>query len=184
MGLTKILLVRHGEAAKSPRDADPDLTELGHRQARVLAERYARANRFSLVSSPKARAQQTARPLAELWQAPVAIEDAVIEIPSPENVPLHRRGDWLRGLLESEWDERDLLQSGWRRNTIDYLTRLERDTAIFCHFMVINSVVAHIRGDRKVRQFNPDYTSVTELQLDDGELGILRLGAERRSRIV
>lgn len=182
--MTKILLVRHGEAAKSPRDPDPGLTELGHRQAGELAERYARAERFALVSSPKARARQTASPLADLWQVPVAIEDAVVEIPSPEDVPLHRRGDWLRGLLEGEWDEQDSLQSGWRRDTIDYLLQVGRDTAIFCHFMVINSVVAHIRGDRSVRQFRPDYTSVTELVLDGGKLEIATLGAERRSRIV
>ncbi|MCW8127793.1 histidine phosphatase family protein [Microbulbifer halophilus] len=182
--MTKILLVRHGEAAKSPRDADPGLTELGQRQARELAERYARSERFSLVSSPKARAQQTAQPLADRWQAPVSIEEAVIEIPSPPDVPLHRRGDWLRGLLESEWDKKDALQSGWRRNTIDYLAQLQQDTAVFCHFMVLNSVVAHIRGDRRVRQFRPDYTSVTELSLDGGKLEIRRLGAERRSRIV
>lgn len=182
--MTKLLLVRHGEAAKTPGNADPRLTDLGQRQALELAQRLASTEPISLVSSPKARARQTAQPLARLWRRPVTIERAVTEIPSPEGLPLRDRGEWIRSLLDSDWDEGNREQVDWRRGIVRYLRQLERDTVIFCHFMVINSVVAHIRGDRRIQQFRPDYASVTELCLQGEKLEVCRLGAERRSRIL
>ncbi|MBB3061723.1 histidine phosphatase family protein [Microbulbifer rhizosphaerae] len=182
--MTKILLIRHGEAAKTPESVDPDLTERGWQQARRLAQHFTRTPPIALASSPKARTQQTAQPLAQLWQRPVNIEQAVTEIPSPEGLPTSERRDWIRRLLDSNWDDGDRQQVDWRRGIARYLLQLERDTAIFCHFMVINSVVAHIRGDRRIQQFRPDYASVTELRLQGGRLKVLRLGEERRSRIL
>ena len=182
--MTRILLVRHGEAAKAPGVADPGLTDLGHQQAQELAEQLAESAPLALVSSPKLRAQQTARPIAERWQQSLAIEEAVIEIPSPEGVQLSERIDWLRTLLDSEWDSSGPQIAEWRERTMQYLLQLEQDTAIFCHYIVINSVVAQIRGDRRVQQFRPDYTSVTELLLIDGKLSIRQLGRERGSRIL
>lgn len=182
--MARILLVRHGEAAKGPGEADPALTELGHHQAQELARQLASARPCDLVSSPKLRAQQTAQPLAEKWRQPIEIEESVIEIPPPVGLPLNERGNWIRTLLDSDWDDTDLRIAGWRRGTMDYLLRLQRDTAIFCHFMVINSIVAQIRGDRRIQQFHPDYTSVTELALDRGRLTIRQLGREKRSRVL
>ncbi|SEA28786.1 histidine phosphatase family protein [Microbulbifer marinus] len=182
--MTKILLVRHGEAAKGPTIPDPELTELGHQQAERLARKLAGSTPFLLTSSPKTRARQTAQPLADIWQRPVNIEKAVTEIPSPEGMPLRERGRWIRTLLDSNWDLLDERQLAWRSDLLSYLLRLEEDTAIFCHFMVINSIVAEIRGDKRIKQFRPDYTSVTELRLTDGDLELIRLGRERGSRIL
>lgn len=182
--VTRILLIRHGEAAKGPGIADPVLTELGHHQARKLAEQLAESAPLALVSSPKLRAQQTAQPIADKWRQSIAIEEAVIEIPSPEGIALADRVTWLRTLLDSEWDDNSPQIADWRKRSMHFLQQLQQDTAIFCHFMVINSVVAQIRGDRRVQQFRPDYASVTELALDNGELTIQRLGREKSSRIL
>ncbi|WP_323847257.1 histidine phosphatase family protein [Microbulbifer magnicolonia] len=182
--MTKILLVRHGEAAKGPSTPDPALTALGQEQAEKLARQLAESQPLSLISSPKMRALQTAQPLADLWQCPVNIEEAVTEIPSPEGIPLSQRGQWIRSLLDRDWDAQDTNQMAWRRGIVDYLLALREDTAVFCHFMVINSVVAHIRHDRRIQQFRPDYASVTELRLEGNRLELLRLGEERRSHIL
>ncbi|SHF99794.1 Broad specificity phosphatase PhoE [Microbulbifer donghaiensis] len=182
--MTRILLVRHGEATKGPSIADPELTDLGRQQAGELARTLAPSRPLTLTSSPKTRARQTAQPLADIWQCPVNIESAVTELPSPEDVPLSKRGQWIRALLASDWDTQDERQLRWRMGILNYLLGLEEDTVIFCHFMVINSIVAHIRNDRRTQQFRPDYTSVTELQLTGGGLELIRLGAERDSRIL
>ncbi|AMX02941.1 histidine phosphatase family protein [Microbulbifer thermotolerans] len=182
--MTKILLIRHGEAAKGPDIPDPELTALGHKQAENLAREFAAESPIALVSSPKLRTQQTARPLAKVWRRPIALEAAVTEIPSPSHIPLQKRAAWIRLLLESDWDENDAQQVAWRRGVLEYLLTLEQDTAVFCHFMVINSVVAHIRNHRKIQQFRPDYTSVTELCLKGGALELVRLGKEKSSRIL
>ncbi|MFC6635149.1 histidine phosphatase family protein [Microbulbifer taiwanensis] len=182
--MTRILLVRHGEASKGPEAPDPELTDLGHRQAQALARQFANVKPISLISSPKARARQTAQPLAELWQRSVTLEQAVTEIPPPEGVALSERGQWIRRLLDSDWDAEDRAQQEWRRGILGFLLSLREDAAIFCHFMVINSVVAQVRGDRRVQQFRPDYTSVTELNSGGGRLEIVQLGEERQSRIL
>jgi len=189
----RILLIRHGEAAKSPIDADPGLTELGHQQAHTLAEELIQTlpdpDAVTLISSPKSRAMQTALPVATRWGKTVKEEEAVIEIPSPVGVALTERGEWIQELLVGNWSALTPLQLQWRKNITHYLHQLDAPehsgTAhtflVFCHFMVINSVVASIRGDDRVAQFYPDYTSRTELLLGDGQLGLVDLGREKSS---
>ncbi|HEY8568660.1 phosphoglycerate mutase family protein [Microbulbifer sp.] len=186
----QILLIRHGEAAKSPTDADPGLTPLGQRQAETLADdldrQFPGGEGVRLVSSPKTRARQTAIPVAGRWQARVDEQHNVIEIPSPEGMPLAERGQWIRTLLKSRWDTLSPAQGNWREDITDYLLQLAstRDegrfhtTLVFCHFMVINSVVAAIRNDLQVVQFYPDYASQTHLAIDDGKLHLVQLGQE------
>ncbi|WOX05190.1 histidine phosphatase family protein [Microbulbifer pacificus] len=189
----QILLIRHGEAAKSATDADPGLTLLGQRQAENLADdldrQFPRGEGVRLVSSPKTRALQTAIPVAGRWQMQVDEEYNVIEIPSPLGMPLAERGQWIRGLLHSRWDTLTPEQGHWREGITDYLLRLtsttdERrfhTTLVFCHFMVINSVVAAIRNDLQVAQFYPDYTSQTRLAIEGGKLHLVQLGRETNS---
>lgn len=184
----RIVLIRHGEAAKSATDPDPGLTETGHGQARALVDTftadYAGGDNVQLVSSPKKRALQTARPIAGIWERPVEQAPAVIEIPSPQGLPLARRGAWIQELLDSRWSQLEPAQQLWRQHTLDFLKSLAdsryHTTLVFCHFVVINSVVAAVRNDDRVVQFHPDYTSMTELYLDKGELRLVELGRERR----
>lgn len=183
----RIILIRHGEAAKSATDADPGLTELGHQQAHDLVStldaEFSGGRGVSLVSSPKARALQTAVPIANHWQKKVQKEPAVIEVPSPGGITLAERGEWIRQLLSGSWAMLEPAQKIWREGVISYLKSLQQAdhhaTLVFCHFMVINSVVAALFGDDKVAQFHPDYTSCTELTLVDGNLEIVKLGRER-----
>jgi len=64
----QIILVRHGQPAWMPDGravANPELTELGHRQARLMGEYLAGWDLDEIWVSPLVRAQQTAAPLAE-----------------------------------------------------------------------------------------------------------------------
>ena len=67
-----LYLVRHGESANNAlpdpqRVADPDLTELGQKQARHLAQHYRDFDRIDQVlASPFRRTLQTAQPLLEV----------------------------------------------------------------------------------------------------------------------
>ncbi|WP_160154041.1 histidine phosphatase family protein [Microbulbifer sp. ALW1] len=185
----QIILIRHGEAAKSPNHADPGLTNLGQQQAKELAEhlqqQFPNGRGVRLISSPKSRALQTAMPVATRWNKEIEQEPRSIEIPSPEGLPLAARLDWIRALLNQQWDQLTNTQRLWRREMIDYLLQLEEPgseyhtTLIFCHFMVINSVVAHIRNDLNVVQFHPDYTSQTRLNLQQGKLTVEELGQQK-----
>ncbi|GAA5525652.1 hypothetical protein Maes01_02224 [Microbulbifer aestuariivivens] len=181
--MPRIFLIRHGEARKGPHIIDPALTPLGKQQSQLLADNLAAEVPVSLISSPMLRARQTAEPLAETWQRGVTIETAVTEIPSPLNQSLDQRGPWIRSLLNKEWTQLEPHQREWRAGIMAFLHSLQDDAAIFCHFMVINSVVAQIRGDSRIKQFRPDYTSMTELALDDRGLRLVQLGRSRDSDI-
>ena len=58
----RLILVRHGD----PNYELDCLTELGHRQAKVVAERLMEEGIEEIYCSPQGRAQQTAKPFAEL----------------------------------------------------------------------------------------------------------------------
>ncbi|AWF80487.1 hypothetical protein BTJ40_06485 [Microbulbifer sp. A4B17] len=182
--MAKIFLIRHGEAAKGVYISDPILTDEGNRQAEELALKLSTLKKVQLISSPKLRAQQTAKPLAKVWDIEIVIENAVTEIPTPEDIPSTQRLSWLRTLLNGRWDPFDREQMNWRDGIIKYLESLSEDTIIFCHFMVINSVVAHIRKHQKVQQFRPDYTSITELYNDGTQLHLIQLGNEKSNEIL
>ncbi|MBY6211964.1 histidine phosphatase family protein [Microbulbifer agarilyticus] len=191
----EIVLIRHGEAAKSPTDDDPGLTALGHKQAEQLAGHlnvlYPGGQGVRLMSSPKSRARQTAEPIASLWQKPLEQLNDVIEIPSPEGVSLAQRGDWIQAFLNSNWNDLTVAQHAWRNGIIRALKSIEsrptqtsgpvETTLVFCHFMVINAVIAEIRQDARIAQFRPDYTSQTRLSLDNDVLTIVELGLERHA---
>lgn len=182
--MIKVLLIRHGEAAKNQQVSDPTLTDLGHRQAKALAEQFGSRPSLDLVSSPMARARQTAQPLAARWQKEIIVEPKVTEIPSPLGLSAAQRGEWIRGLLDQQWDQLEAHQLEWRQQIMEFLQGLQQDSAVFCHFMVINSVVAHLQDDLRIKQFRPDYTSITELRLNNGTLELVQLGANRSNRIL
>ncbi|MFA0812480.1 histidine phosphatase family protein [Microbulbifer epialgicus] len=182
--MTRIFLVRHGEAEKGANIHDPTLTKLGQQQATALAQSYSNIKPLKLISSPKLRAQQTAQPLANTWNVPIIIEESMTEIPTPCGLALQQRIPWVRDLINQEWNKNDKQQTEWRERINNYLLSLTEDSIIFCHFMVINSVIATIRQDCKVQQFRPDYTSMTKIQIVESGLVLMELGNDKESAII
>lgn len=82
----KLLLVRHGETASNiERKLDtampgPPLTELGHKQARELADTLGAEDLVAVYASIGLRAQQTALPTAERFGLPVQVLEGIEEI--------------------------------------------------------------------------------------------------------
>ncbi len=79
-----ILLIRHGQsannaAAEQLRVCDPDLTELGMRQAARTAAHLAELPITNIYCSPFLRALETARPIADLTQKQVFIHAEIFE---------------------------------------------------------------------------------------------------------
>ncbi|BBM02443.1 histidine phosphatase family protein [Microbulbifer sp. GL-2] len=182
--MTKILLARHGEAAKGEHFLDPPLTKLGRRQAQDLAYKLSQKEKLKIISSPKLRAKQTAEPLALNWGSHIEIINCVTEIPTPKGIPSNQRPSWIRSLLNQEWSLNDSPQVEWRNRIFNYLLNINEDTIIYCHFMVINSIVAQLRENNRVQQFHPDYASITELKNDGTKLHLVQLGSEKRSHIL
>jgi len=178
----RCFLVRHGEAAAHwGEEEDPGLSALGRQQAERAAGQLLAlgvSGDDAILTSPRARARETAAPFTARTGCEASVAPTFREIPAP--VPLAERRDWLRGFLRERWSachHNEVL--AWRQGLLDGLAGLDRPAVIFTHFLVINAVVAHARGQDDVLAFWPDNGSVHELAiLPGGRLEVVRLGVE------
>lgn len=176
--MAQLYLVRHGKAAAGfAAHKDPGLDELGQTQAETIG-RYLQTHinsPIAIVSSPLARAYQTAQPLAQAWKTDIAIESRVAEIPSPTD-DLAERAAWLGQAMQGSWTELDPPFQAWRQALAQCLLDLSQDTVIFSHFVAINAAVGLAENDPRMRIFSPDNASVTVMRNDDGQLAVDQLG--------
>lgn len=174
-----IFLVRHGEAAASwGQAADPGLSPLGQEQARAAARDLGERldGPVALISSPLARARETADPLARQLGVRVRVDDAFREINAP--VPLEERQAWLRQFMQQRWDEQPDSLHQWREQATARLLALDRPAVIFTHFLVINAVVGQIQRADTTLCFWPDNGSITHLRYRDNALEVVSMGAQ------
>ena len=86
----ELLFVRHGQPSWSNVDGfsqnDPELTDLGQRQADLVAARIANRERplTEIVVSPALRSQETAAPIAAKTGLPIETVDDLLEIQMPD----------------------------------------------------------------------------------------------------
>lgn len=176
-----IYLIRHGEAAQAwDQAADPILSANGIDQAKTLAEEYLpiiENKGFQLISSPLARAQQTAMPFQKGLNTTVNINTNFAEIPSP-GIALADRRNWLKALFSKNISDLETPQLAWRTNIIQAIETLEKDTLIFSHFMTINAIVGWINKDKRVVSYYPNYCSITQIEKTGNQFVIKSLGKE------
>jgi probable phosphoglycerate mutase len=155
--------------------ADPELSDLGHAQARHLAE-YLEGERVDrLITSPLRRAVQTAQPVSERLGLDTEVHEGVSEFDalSSEYVPIEE----LKATNDPRWQE--MLDGTWQ--TEEGMTRHEfRDVvvpaideiiagsssqrvAVTCHGGVINAYFSHMLGLDEPMFFEPHYTSISRL---------------------
>ena len=160
-------LVRHGHAEAGWGDhRDPSLDGRGRSEAEAVGARLARdLEPCSLVSSPLARARETAEPLARRWAKPARVDGAFGEIPSPTS-DLQERRDWLSVALRGRWDDLDEQVAAWRHRLVDAIGAVTTDTVAFTHFVAINAAVGSVTGGCAVVAFAPATASVTTLEVD------------------
>jgi len=176
-----IYLVRHGQAGKSwDEDPDPGLSDKGKEQSKKLVAEldndFIRLN-FKAISSPLARAQETAIPLQEKYGFNIDINKTFAEIPSP-GIELSQRSAWLKEIFKVKVDALEDPQQEWRGAIIQSIQDIEEDTIIFSHFMVINCVVGWINNFDNLVGFYPDNCSVTKILNKKSRLELMQVGNE------
>jgi broad specificity phosphatase PhoE len=182
--MARLYLVRHGKAAAGwSEDVDPGLDDAGREQAEEVARKLAPLGPLLIISSPLARAKETAAPLAKKWGVGLAIEKRVSEIPSP-TTDLKGRTGWLGKLMTSEWSSVEPELETWRKGVINTLLELEKDAVVFTHFIAVNAATGAAVGDGRVVCFSPGYGSVTVMEADNGKLSLIERGFEASSRVV
>ena len=185
--MPRLYLVRHGQAAAGFADhADPGLSRLGREQALHTANRLAALPPMQLISSPLARARETALPLLELWHgsaaAPLSIEPRVSEI-AAEHSDLLRRAEWLASIMNERWSTLGRPLQHWARAVVLSLLEQPADAVIFSHFIAINVAVGWAIGDDRVAHFRPTNASVSILDTDGWHLRLIEPGAEGDSKV-
>ena len=177
--MAKIYMVRHGKAeAGFGGGMDPGLDALGREQAEALAQKLHPIGPLPILTSPLARTQQTAAPLAKLWQRQPVIEHAVAEIPSPDLESLEARSVWLRKLMTGSWREVNPELAEWREHCISTVAALAADTVIFSHYVAINVIAGAALALDPVVVFSPDNCSVTVFETDGASLRLIEKGHE------
>lgn len=189
--MTKIYLVRHGEAAANwGEDLDPPLSEKGQQQAKLATESLIKLipdmTAIKCISSPIKRAHETARFFSDNQGKAISIESRVAEIPSPTH-ELKARMPWLMQVMKSQWSELSSELAQWRLDCIDYVLSLEKDSVIFSHYIAINVLIGHCNQDDRVISYNPDNCSIHQFEITQSEQGkqltIIELGAQAKTRI-
>lgn len=176
--MARLYLVRHGRAeAGFGESMDPGLDPTGKAQAQSVAEQLQPVGPLPIISSPLARARQTAMPLAGLWRSEPLIDLAVAEVPSPTD-NLQDRVAWLRQFMAGSWRNVTPALAVWRENVVAALLALHEDTVIFSHYIAINVAVGAALGDERVLVFSPDYCSVTVADTAEGSLKVVEKGPE------
>ena len=186
--MINIYLIRHGKASSGWDTTNPNLDLTGKEQSDKIALKLSQIAKepFDVFSSPLIRCIETAEPFSKVKNKKIKIEDRVIEIPSPIK-NLKKRVVWLKKVLPLTWEElisdEDSKESKidyflWRENILKFFLSLNKDTFIFTHYLVINSIISYLKKSDKVVFFNPDNTSLTHLSLSDKKLKIISLGDE------
>lgn len=181
--MARIYIVRHGHAAAGFDNADPSLDATGRDQAEAAARALSSLGPLPILTSPLARARETAAPLAWLWKVAPVVERRFAEIPTPDGLSLTARVPWLRAFMAGSWRGADPVLAEWRQSAIAALASISNDTVIFSHFIAINVGVGDALKDDRVVVFSPDNCSVTILEADGAALKLVERGKEAQTRI-
>ncbi|MGN6516019.1 MAG: histidine phosphatase family protein [Rhizomicrobium sp.] len=177
--MPRLYMVRHGKAEAGFGGAmDPGLDALGREQADAVAQKLKNIGPLPILTSPLARTQQTAAPLAKLWSRAPVIEHAVAEIPSPDLGSLEARAVWLRKLMAGSWRGVNPELATWREHCIATVAAIPQDTVIFSHYVAINVIAGAATKDDRVVVFSPDNCSVTVFEADGSSLRLIEKGRE------
>jgi broad specificity phosphatase PhoE len=175
--LSRIVLVRHGEAAASwSEDPDPGLSDRGREQAEAMAAALAPLGPLPIVVSPMRRARETAAPLEARWGVSARVEPAVGEIPSPTD-DLAERAAWLGAVMRLPWEDWPPPLEEWRESVAEAVRAIGEDAVVVTHFVAI-TVIAHRRGLR------PDYCSRTTVETEGRRIRVVELGRQREDTVL
>jgi len=176
--MTKLVLVRHGEAAAGwGDDHDPGLSELGQQQAREVAAGLAPSGPLPIVTSPMRRCRETAIPLAETWGVTPSVVDGVGEIKAPDH-DLATRGPWLASVLDKRWTDLPAEQRAWRDDVLASLLSFRDDCVVVTHFVAINVAIGAATADGRVVCRRVGNCSTTVIDSDGESLMLLDASPE------
>jgi broad specificity phosphatase PhoE len=182
--MARVFLIRHGRPAQvwGGGGSDPGLSELGHQQAEAAAAKLQSFGGLAVISSPMLRCRETAVPYARWRGVPPSIEPRVSEIVAD---CVEDRAAWLQERFP--WRDRTRLRSwsmleprlhAWRDDMLGFVRGIHEDTAVFTHFIGINTIAGAALGVDRTIVCVPDHCSITEIEVEEGALRLVAMGAD------
>lgn len=157
-----VYFVRHGQSEGNVgtvyQPLNSPLTEKGRGQAGYIAERMAALSFELIVSSPLARAKETAEVISERVRKPIEFSDLFIERRKPTGLNGKAHADTEAQALNEDW-EKSLYTSGYRaqdgENFDDLMLRAdqalkhladrsEKELLVVTHEFFLRAMVAYI----------------------------------------
>lgn len=181
--MTRLFLIRHGEpeAAWGGAVDDPGLSQAGHAQAEAAAAALVDRGPLAILSSPMRRCRETAAPFERRTGGASHVEQRVSEVVAPVGVTDRR--SWLRqnfpwdpGAARRRWSEVDPALRMWRDSVVSWALGVDRDAAVFSHFIAINALASTAMRSEETIVCVPGYASITEFEVRDGAIELVQLG--------
>lgn len=175
----ELILIRHAlpvRQAVQSGTADPELSELGVRQATAMAEYLDPESIDALYSSPMRRARETAVLLAERRGLDVTVVDDIAEFDRDqvEYVPLEelratKDPRYDKMIAGSYFDDFEQTPAEFQARVVAGIEGIIAQNpsctaAVTCHGGVINAYVAHVLRTPEFMVFDPMYTGITRLR--------------------
>jgi probable phosphoglycerate mutase len=177
----ELILIRHGrpnrvEGVSRP---DPGLADAGLAQAQAVADTLAALPIREIISSGLARARQTAQPTADKHGLTVNVDVdlAELDLGADYYIPIEELRDddprlleWRAALVEPETQQIVNMFRNRVLAAVERITyRMESGlVAVFCHGGVIDTCVDRATGGWTANRRDPDYGSLTRIELSAG----------------
>ncbi len=182
----ELIIIRHGRPARvenATGAADPELTDIGHRQAEAMAEWMRAESLDRIYVSSMVRARQTSAPLEAAFGMEAIVDDGVREFDDDADhyIPVEElkkdKEAWRAYLAETA----DITRDDFNAKVVAALHAIVADNkgkkvAVVCHGGVINAWASDVLGLNGAMFFNPNYTSINRFMCaSSGERSVLSL---------
>ena len=197
--VTELILVRHGEQyIPDPRlgpvgdTFDPELSERGREQARLVGMRFSTDRIDAVYASPLKRAFDTGFQVARHHRLDPIVMDDLREVEVFRDIPADRSAiDFLgqplllgireRMFQEKKWDVYPHSESSFEfhKRTVNAIEAIlasneGKRVVVACHGGVINAYVGHVIGSPFDMFFRPAHTSVNIVYAGSGSVRALQ----------
>ena len=191
---TSLHLIRHGEVDSDYHQVfggriDMELSPLGHKQAKHLADFLSERSFDRIYRSPMVRVRQTAAPcLQALNQTAVELEDLCeVDFGVWTGCKWHEIKDkfgenaidWLEHLQNGTIQDAEPINAYQLRikNSLDLILRdgYQGDNLVFCHGGVIRMLLSLLLKEpfASMDRFEVDYASLSVLEIRDGRVELV-----------
>ncbi len=178
-----LYIVRHGRATAGSEGLDPGLDDLGHAQARAVADALAARPIGRLVVSPMRRTLETMAPLAAKSAIQPEVREEVSEVFDPA-MPSDQRTAMIGPFMQGNWASQPRELRDWRRRVVETVLDLAlktaapgKDLVIVSHYIAICAVIGEATGDDRVVPVPIANASISSFEIVHGKLELLAAGA-------